>query len=72
MTDLLQMLIELDERGCIRINSDGNHIYAYFKYNTIPDDIRDGILKYRGQLLQQLKRPCQFKEKIQAKGVLIL
>ena len=72
MTDLLQLLIELDERGCIRIDSDGSRIYAYFKQKDIPDDIRDGIIRYRAELLQQLKRPCQWKEEIQAKGVLII
>lgn len=72
MTDLLQLLITLDERGCLRIDSDGNNIYVYFKHNVIPDDLRDGIIRYKNELLQKLKRPCQWKDTIQAKGVLII
>lgn len=74
MENLLQFLISLDEGGCLRINTDGNRIYAYFKYETIPDDLRDGIMQYRGELLHRLRRVAQDrKEKdIKAKGVLII
>lgn len=72
MKDLLHLLFALDEGGCLRINSDGEHIFAYFKDEAIPDDLRNGIIQYRGELLQRLKRPCQEKGDIKAKGVLII
>ena len=74
MENLLQLLIALDEADCLRINTDGNCIYAYFKHATIPDAIRSGLTRYRGELLQKLRHVARDRneKEINAKGVLII